>query len=212
MLMDSIKRFDVDKMVKLVNILDLQRTHPSVFQQLKMVPALMILPSREILYGKTVFDYLLLPSRGKLVIPRSSTQNQNFGAPSSSQNSSTFSTTGILHEEEGVMAFNSAKGMYGDAFADINESMSTPENACNNPHGAYNWTSIDEMVTQGSVKNEPINVAYPPSMKSGPAQAPPFEVGIETRNTRQEYDLDKVRVQREQDMQSMFGAQPRPDV
>jgi hypothetical protein len=214
--MDSIRRFDVDKMVKLVNIIDLQRTHPSVFQQIKMVPALMVLPSKEIIYGKTVFDYLLLPSRGKLVTPRNTLPPNAPGNGNFAQfnNPSSQKIPGILHEEEGVMAFNSAKGMYGDAFADINESMSTAENANGNPHGAYSWTAIDEMVQLGSIKNEPIqSTVYQPNIApKGNPQAPPFEVGVETRNSRQEYDLDKVRVQREQDMQSMFGAQPRPDL
>lgn len=208
MLMDSIKRFDVDKIVKLIHIQDLQRTHPSVFQQIKMVPALMLLPSKEIIYGKAVFDYLLLPSRGKLVTPRTTQSFQS----SSTQPQNLSVSKGILYQEEGVMAFNSAKGMLGDSFADINEPMSTPESATTNPHGAYNWTSIEEMVTQGSVKNEPIQMTtYSPMVgRSGQPQSPPFEVGVETRNTKQEYDLDRFRIQREQEEKDLFGAQTRP--
>lgn len=225
MLMDSIKRFDVEKMIKLVDVFELQKTHPSVFKQLKMVPALMTLPSKEIIYGKAVFDYLLLPSRGKLVTSRAPNENRPSLNPVQGGNMNIAlgndGMVGILHQEEGVMAFNSAKGLYGDSFAGIDESSSIAEHANNNPHTAYNWTSIDEMVHSGSPENKPTqqssysNTTYTPIVtgpSANPLQKPPFEMGLETRNSKQEYDIDKLRVQREQDMQSLFGAQTRPDV
>ena len=62
-LLDTIKRHDTKKTIKLVNIDSIIN---KINHKIKGVPALMFLPSKEIIYGKAVFDYLLLPNRGYL--------------------------------------------------------------------------------------------------------------------------------------------------
>ena len=62
-LLDTIKRHDTKKTIKLVcvdTIINLIKS------KITSVPALMFLPTKEIIYGKAVFDYLLLPNRGYL--------------------------------------------------------------------------------------------------------------------------------------------------
>jgi hypothetical protein len=71
MLLDHIKRYDKDKKIKLVSIDDLRNKNINIESKIHSVPAFMILPSKELLFGKAVFDYLLLPGRGILC----STQN-----------------------------------------------------------------------------------------------------------------------------------------
>ncbi len=62
-LLDTIKRHDTKKTIKLVCI----DTLISIIRnKITNVPALMFLPTKEIIYGKAVFDYLLLPNRGYL--------------------------------------------------------------------------------------------------------------------------------------------------
>jgi hypothetical protein len=62
-LLDTIKRHDTKKTIKLVCI----DTLISIIRnKIKSVPALMFLPTKEIIFGKAVFDYLLLPNRGYL--------------------------------------------------------------------------------------------------------------------------------------------------
>jgi hypothetical protein len=62
-LLDTIKRHDTKKTIKLVCV----DTLISIIKnKITNVPALMFLPTKEIIYGKAVFDYLLLPNRGYL--------------------------------------------------------------------------------------------------------------------------------------------------
>ena len=71
MLLEHIKRYDKDKKIKLVSIDDLRNKNINIESKIHSVPAFMILPSKELLFGKAVLDYLLLPGRGILC----STQN-----------------------------------------------------------------------------------------------------------------------------------------
>ena len=62
-LLDTIKRHDTKKTIKLVCVDTIINIIKS---KITSVPALMFLPTKEIIYGKAVFDYLLLPNRGYL--------------------------------------------------------------------------------------------------------------------------------------------------
>ena len=62
-LLDAIKRHDTKKTIKLVVIDNIVN---KISHKIKAVPALMFMPSKDIIYGKAVFDYLLLPNRGYL--------------------------------------------------------------------------------------------------------------------------------------------------
>ena len=208
MLLDSVRRLDVNGAVKQVNIESLKHTHPNLFQQLQAVPALMTLPSKDILYGKAVFDYLLLPTRGKLV--------SSGGTPQQAANTANGGTlvaqgesVGILHIEEGVMAFNgmSNKGLYSDSFADINETEATPSDPANNPHSAFNWISIDEMMRLGAEPTE--SKATSPAVGISSAAAT-TGMGLETRAPKESLDVDSIRRERDKDLQSLYAGQTMP--
>ena len=66
MLIKTIKKHDKNKRIKLVSI-DYMRSNGLLLdEKIHSVPALMLLPSRELMFGKIAFDYLLLPTRGIL--------------------------------------------------------------------------------------------------------------------------------------------------
>lgn len=65
MLLDTIQRLQV-KSIQVVSIDSLRATKKTIPPQIHSVPALMILPSKQLLFGKQVFDYLLLPGKGVL--------------------------------------------------------------------------------------------------------------------------------------------------
>jgi hypothetical protein len=90
MLLDHIKRYDKEKKIKLVSIDDLRNKNINIETKIHSVPAFMILPSKELLFGKTVFDYLLLPGRGILC----STQNTRMDKTISSSGGSSDSILG----------------------------------------------------------------------------------------------------------------------
>lgn len=62
-LLETIKKHDTKKTIKLVVIDSIVN---KVSHKIKAVPALMFLETKEIIYGKSVFDFLLLPNRGYL--------------------------------------------------------------------------------------------------------------------------------------------------
>ena len=66
MLLEHIKRYDKEKIIKLVSIDELRNQNYNIESKIHSVPAFMILPSKELLFGKAVFDHLLLPGRGIL--------------------------------------------------------------------------------------------------------------------------------------------------
>lgn len=213
MLLDSVRRFDTNGAVKLMNIETLRHTHPNVYKQLQAVPALMTLPSKEIIYGKAVFDYLLLPTRGKLVsaIGQPTNDVKIDGQPKEN-------AVGILHIEEGVMAFNGiskSRGLYSDSFADIHETQSTPSDPSNNPHSSFNWISIDEMMRLGSSDASSSDGGGTQGMKAGlsssqVAIATNNGMGLETRATKETIDVDSIRRERDKDLQSLYAGQTMP--
>jgi len=73
-LLDTIKKHDTNKTIKLVCI---DTIINKIKDTIKNVPALMFLPSKEIIYGKAVFDYLLLPNRGYLFTSKSGRNNKS---------------------------------------------------------------------------------------------------------------------------------------
>jgi hypothetical protein len=72
-LLDTIKRHDTKKTIKLVVIDTIVN---KISHKITAVPALMFMPSKEIIYGKAVFDYLLLPNRGYLFSNNSTRDKQ----------------------------------------------------------------------------------------------------------------------------------------
>lgn len=69
-LIEAVKRHYTNNMIKLVSI-DVLRSKGYEFEhKIHSVPGLYLEETKEIMYGKEVFDYLLLPNRGKLLINR----------------------------------------------------------------------------------------------------------------------------------------------
>ena len=93
-LLDTIKKHDKKKSIKLVCI---DNKITTIQTKINCVPALMFLPNKELIYGKAVFDYLLMPNRGYLFTTDSNTRNKNniennnssLNAPISSNNEKT---------------------------------------------------------------------------------------------------------------------------
>jgi hypothetical protein len=202
MLLDNVRRLDATGQVKLIDIDALRQTHPNVYQQLQAVPALMLMPSKELMYGKAVFDYLLLPSRGKLVTGSAPAAS----AATTSSAATGNANTGCLHIEEGVMAFNGSKGLYSDSFADIHETESTPNDPANNPHTAFHWMSIDEMMRSGTMDDKAPALGISSSAPGGASTG----MGLETRAPKETVDVDSIRREREKDLQSLYAGQTMP--
>ena len=166
MLLEHIKRYDKEKVIKLVSIDDLRNKNINIESKIHSVPAFMILPSKELLFGKSVFDHLLLPGRGILcstqstrldkaisgendMIPLANTGNGTVGAGSISGGSgSSGGAGGTEGDSSEPMAFTLNTASFSDNFSII-EDESKELNDKN-----YNWDFItnDNNITDG-IKN-----------------------------------------------------------
>ena len=168
MLLEHIKRYDKEKVIKLVSIDDLRNKNINIESKIHSVPAFMILPSKELLFGKAVFDHLLLPGRGILcstqstrldkmvsgendMIPLANTGNGTLGSASSgsASSSSTGTASGDSSSSE-PLAFTLNTASFSDNFSIIEDE--TKELSDKN----YNWDFItnDNNITDG-IKNIP---------------------------------------------------------
>ena len=173
MLLEHIKRYDKEKVIKLVSIDDLRSRNINIESKIHSVPAFMILPSKELLFGKSVFDYLLLPGRGILcstqstrldkvvsgendMIPLANTGNGTLGSGSigtggsgTSGTNGTNGTNGGSSDNEPI-AFTLNTASFSDNFSIIEDE--TKELNDKN----YNWDFItnDNNITDG-IKNIP---------------------------------------------------------
>ena len=76
-LLDAIKRHDNNNLVKNVCIDTLRLQGYNFEYKIHSVPAMYFIETKEIIYGKAVFDYLLLPNRGKLLINNTNTKDRD---------------------------------------------------------------------------------------------------------------------------------------
>jgi hypothetical protein len=131
-LLDTIKRHDTKKTIKIVCI---DAIVNKIKHKIKAVPALMFMPSKEIIYGKAVFDYLLLPNRGYLFANNSSREKND--------NSSSIISPVSLNKEDDITepeAF-SLGSVLADNYSDILDDNINSMNL--NKDKLYNWGIID---------------------------------------------------------------------
>lgn len=178
MLIDSVKRLDVNGTIKLYNI-D-KHVRPAL---IKSVPALTILPSKDILYGKQVFDHLLLPSRGILVTG---------GAKPTAPIGPTVQTPQGPSEP---MGFASSKSSMSSNFASFTDDR-------NDPLGSQSdsWAWMGDIIENKEVSN-----ATPSQNNNGSGSGntnSPF--GIETRDLSSKAlpDMESILQRREQDLRA----------
>lgn len=139
-LLDTIKRHDTKKTIKLVCI----DTKISLIKsKITNVPALMFLPTKEVIYGKAVFDYLLLPNRGYL-FSNNSTRDKGSNE-ASSLNAPVPMNNKDNSDEPHAFALGS---VLSDSYSDIDD-----KNTAISVNKNYKWDLID------GVSNSPPPVA-----------------------------------------------------
>lgn len=135
MLLDTIKRHDSKSLIKLVCVESLVRSGRKVPAQIHSVPA-MILENKSMMFGKQVFDYLLLPGRGILLTQSASSQATNGVSEQSSDGPSAYSL-GSAHSDQ----FSMIEGEGMDGLFDR----------------SYVWTTItDKHVSLNPMENMPL--------------------------------------------------------
>lgn len=170
MLLDTIKRHDADRVIKLLSIEALKSAGrlPTVIHS---VPALMTPSDKKIMFGKTVFDFLLLPGSGVLL----KLQEEKMKAAATA--SGPGGDGGPIDGEP--LAFSLGSG-YSDVFSSFDEKN---ENSTALGDRIYTWTSFQESVT-------PPTAAVDPSV--------PYQE--ETRGKISLPDIEYLKQQRDMDL------------
>ena len=143
MLMEHIKRFDKDKIIKMVSVDELRSKNIKIDAKIHSVPALVLVPSKEVLFGKAVFDHLLLPGRGVLCGGQS-TRNDKNGKKENAIEAPNNPSVNNAKEEE-PSAFSLAGFTLSDTFSNIDDSIETIVDK------NYNW----DYITNDGVEETP---------------------------------------------------------
>lgn len=146
MLLEHIKRYDNEKAIKLVSIDDIRTTNANISSKIHSVPALMIMPSKEIYFGKQAFDILLLPPRGVLCKGTTSTKSEKKILDTTSYNgipetniSSGTEPLNIDESNKEPFSFTlNGTSKYSDNFSSIEDETSINNNR------NYKWNIISE--------------------------------------------------------------------
>lgn len=152
MLLDHIKRYDKEKIIKLVSIDDLRAKNIGIESKIHSVPAFMILPSKELLFGKAVFDHLLLPGRGILCSTQNTRLDKTGSVSGAGDNEMIpLANTGkgsVSDKDDEPMAFTLNSASFSDNFSNIEDD--TKELSDKN----YRWDFItnDSNISDG-IKN-----------------------------------------------------------
>jgi hypothetical protein len=166
MLLETIKRYNATQLIKCISI-DLLHNIGKTLPQIHSVPALMIMPSKELLFGKSVFDYLLLPKTGKLLqIPEKSKPSEFTISGSDNNQQNNQSTV------EEPLSFSMNSNGFSEGFAMIEDDAINPSfNGFTDR--SYNWSSIDSSDTDN----------LQPHMK---------DISVETREKKEPIDLNEL--------------------
>lgn len=173
MLIDTIQRNNKTDQVKLVCIEVLRARGQQI--PVTSVPTLITLPEKRVYTGKAVFDYLLLPGRGKLLTAISTPNQAQAQAQTQAQ-------TSQQQAPNDPMAFSMTGGSFADSYTDINHVGSTLDNGGGDTNYVSSWTTITEQEkTELSISN------FTPE---------------ETRNKKANIDMDAYKMKRDMDLQS----------
>lgn len=163
MLLETIKRYNATNMIKCVSI-DVLNATGKKLPQIHSVPALMLMPDKKILFGKNVFDYLLLPKTGKLL---QQTHNTNTTAEISNQQQN--NQQRVIDEP---LSFSMNTSRFSDNFAMIEDDNNINNNGLYDQ--SYKWSSLN------AEDNDNIQLE---SLK---------DIGMETRTKKEPIDINDL--------------------
>lgn len=179
MLLDTIQRLQANS-IKLVSVEGLRQSGRKVPPQVHSVPALMIMPSKQLVFGKNVFDYLLLPGKGVL------TTGMAQPKPAAA-----LGGTGPEEPPGEPQAFTmNLTNSSGDNFAFIEDDNS-------NSHRNYTWTHIED-------------VPAAPNPGLTPSEAGAVALQSNTRVKKEILDLEEFKARRAEDLNVVVNTNVTP--
>jgi hypothetical protein len=214
MLLETIQRADAaGKIVKLISVEALRAAGKLIPPAVHSVPAMMLMPSKRWLYGKAVFDHLLMPGRGALVSSGGAGFGDDIagaggaggagpGGVGGARESPAAAAGGALTGEPASFGFGG--GGLSEAFAPIDSLQSAVATDPGLDDRAYLWSSVSDVAAPaagigrvpaagaGEIKAVPVGGAGT-GVSGGPMMG---SAGSETRSKKQLPSLEDIRRQR----------------
>ena len=131
-LLETIKRHDKNNIIKTVSIDTLRSLKKPIDPKIHSVPALLIINTKEYLFGKAVFDYLLLPNRGVLF-------STNITREKQSKDTQDLSFTKDIPKEPSAFSLGTISS---EMFSSVDDSQDILQDI------TYNWDTIESIQTQ----------------------------------------------------------------
>jgi len=152
-LLDTIKRHDKTNMIKTVSIDLLRSLNKPIDPAIHSVPALLLLNTKEYLFGKNVFDYLLLPNRGVLFSNQVSSREKGSKDTTISDTSTMQQNTQQTPDEPQAFTLGAISAEQFSSIDDINNGIEDKN---------YSWGMISEESTiiSGDDSNKDTNKSY----------------------------------------------------
>jgi len=129
MLLNQLDQYGVKKHFKVVNVEKILSKGLKLPESVTVVPSLMLMPQKNVLSGKQLFDYLLLPNKGLVFL---------LDKQALSQKSDTDKGT-ASNELDGPSAFGFKNNCSSDLFSFIEEDSHESD-----PHKQYNWSNLQD--------------------------------------------------------------------
>lgn len=164
-LIDTINKHDQNKIIKLVSIDTLRSLNKAIDPKIHSVPALYINDTQDYLFGKSVFDHLLLPNRGVLF-------NNNLNTNNKSAN---ISGNNIENKEPSAFTLGS---IYSQHFS----SLDAPDEEINDKNFTWNTITDDNNNESNGNKSTIESVINQPTLNGSKKNLPSLEDLITQRN------------------------------
>ena len=132
MLLNQLDQYGVKKHFKLVNVEKILSKGLKLPESITVVPSLMLLPQRNVLAAKQLFDYLLLPNKGLVFLLDKQALSQKTSEKGGS-------VSGGEPQSDGPSAFGFKNNCSSDLFSFIEEDSHESD-----PHKQYNWSNLQD--------------------------------------------------------------------
>lgn len=159
-LLETIKKHDKNNLIKLVSVDVLRSLKKPIDPKIHSVPALLFLNTKEYLFGKAVFDHLLLPNRGVLFTGQLARDDKKISKDT------TLEINNINKQDTGEPMAFTLGSISSESFSNIDDETNgliTDKN--------YNWDVIDN--SQGETNK--INIQSDNSSGEGKKKLPTME-------------------------------------
>lgn len=138
-LLDTIKRHDTEKKIKLVSIDLLRSLNKYIDPKIHSVPALMFPSTKELIFGKAVFDYLLLPNRGILFAKKITREKTEISEITEKDINNILIKNNDIIDEPAAFSLGT---IASDNYSNIDDNDTNSLNINNNIN--YKWTTLGD--------------------------------------------------------------------